>query len=153
MPREQRSTLQWRHYRPDGVSNHQPHHCLLNRLFRRRSKKTSKLRITGLCVGNSPVTGEFPAQMASNAVTVSIWWRHHGLRISTPSVFKMYSVVLKYPKEHSKTYSTYHFSWADSKQFIVTLSYLRTNFLCSRNTKKHFKTRDINHICLLKIRL
>ena len=33
---------------------------LLNRLFGRRSKKTSKLRVTGLCVGNSPVTGEFP---------------------------------------------------------------------------------------------
>ena len=27
--------------------------------------------------GNSPVTGEFPAQMASNAENVSIWWRHH----------------------------------------------------------------------------
>ena len=61
----------------DSVSNHQPHNCLLNRLFRRRSKKTSKLRVTGLCVGNSPVTGEFPAQMASNAENVSIWWRHH----------------------------------------------------------------------------
>ena len=47
--------------------------------FRRRSKKTSKLRVTGLCVGNSPVTGEFPAQMASNAEKVSIWWRHHGI--------------------------------------------------------------------------
>ena len=46
-------------------------------LFRRRSKKTSKLRVTGLCVGNSPGTGEFPAQMASNAENVSIWWRHH----------------------------------------------------------------------------
>ena len=52
---------------PDGVSNHQPRDCLLNRLFRRRSKKTSKLRVTGLCAGNSPGTGEFPAQMASNA--------------------------------------------------------------------------------------
>ena len=40
-------------------------------------KDTSKLRVTGLCVGNSPVTGEFPAQMASNAENVSIWWRHH----------------------------------------------------------------------------
>ena len=54
-----------------------PHDCLLNRLFRRRSKKTSKLRATGLCEENSPVTGEFPAQMASNAENVSIWWRHH----------------------------------------------------------------------------
>ena len=42
-------------------------------------KKTSKLRVTGLCVGNLPGTGEFPAQMASNAENVSIWWRHHGL--------------------------------------------------------------------------
>ena len=61
----------------DCVSNHQPHHCLLNRLFGRRSKKTSKLRVTGLCVGNSPGTGEFPIQMASNAENVSIWWRDH----------------------------------------------------------------------------
>ena len=47
-------TLPWRHNDHDGVSNHQPHGCLLNRLFRRISKKTSKLRVTGLCVGNSP---------------------------------------------------------------------------------------------------
>ena len=52
--------LKWRHNGRDGVSNHQPHHCLLNRLFERRS-------------GNSPVTGEFPAQMASNAKNVFIW--------------------------------------------------------------------------------
>ena len=38
----------------------------------------STVRVTGLCVGNSPGTGEFPAQMASNAENVSIWWRHHG---------------------------------------------------------------------------
>ena len=43
---------------------------------RRRSKKTSKLRITGLCEGNSPVTGEFPAQRACIAENDSIWWRH-----------------------------------------------------------------------------
>ena len=69
--------LQWRHIECDGVSNHQPHDCLLNRLFRLRPKKTSKLCVTGLCAGNSPVTGEFPAQRASNAENVSIWWRHH----------------------------------------------------------------------------
>ena len=60
-------TLEWRHNGHDGVSNHQPEHCFLNRLFRRRSQKTSKLCVTGFCVGNSPVTGEFPTQMASNA--------------------------------------------------------------------------------------
>ena len=48
------STLQWRHNGRDSVSNHQPHDCLLNRLFRRWSKKTSKLRVTGLSAGNSP---------------------------------------------------------------------------------------------------
>ena len=60
-------TLQWLHNRRDDVSNHQPHDYLLSRLFGRRSKKTSKLRVTGLCAGNSPGIGEFPAQMASNA--------------------------------------------------------------------------------------
>ena len=70
-------TLLWRYDELDGVSNHQPHDCLLNRLFGRRSKKTSKLRVTGLCVGNSPGAGEFPAQMASYEENVSIWWRHH----------------------------------------------------------------------------
>ena len=70
-------SLRWRHNGRDSISNHQPHDCLLNRLFRRRSKKISKLRVTGLCAGNSPGTGEFPAQMASNAENVSIWWRHH----------------------------------------------------------------------------
>ena len=46
--------LHWRHNDHDDVSNHQPHGCLLNCLFRHRSKKTSKLCITGLCAGNSP---------------------------------------------------------------------------------------------------
>ena len=72
-------SLRRRYNGRDSVSNHQPHDCLLNRLFRRRSKKTSKLRVTGLCAGNSPGTGEFPAQMASYAENVSIWWRHHDI--------------------------------------------------------------------------
>ena len=40
-------------------------------------RKHQKLRVTGFCEGNSPGTGEFPAQMASNVENVSIWWRHH----------------------------------------------------------------------------
>ena len=72
-----RRTLQGRHNGPDSVSNHQPHDSLLNRLFRRRSKKTSKLCVTGLCAGNSLETGEFPAQMASNAEKATIWLRRH----------------------------------------------------------------------------
>ena len=69
--------LRWRHNGLDSVSSHQPHDCLLNRSFGRRSKKTSKLRVTGLCVGNSTVT--------SNAENVSIWWRHHGLLVAAPN--------------------------------------------------------------------
>ena len=65
--------LEWRHNGLDSVSNHQPYDRLLQRLFRYRSKKTSKLCVTGLCV----VPGEFPAEMASNAENGSIWWRHH----------------------------------------------------------------------------
>ena len=71
--------LSWRHNEHNCVSNHQPCVCSLNRLFRCRSKKTSKLRVTGLCAGNSPVTGEFPAQRASDAENGSFWWRHHGI--------------------------------------------------------------------------
>ena len=45
---------------------------------RRRSKKTSKLRVTDLCEGNSPVTNEFPAQRASNAdLMTSSWYLKH----------------------------------------------------------------------------
>ena len=60
--------LQWRHNERDDVSNHQRLDCLLHCSFRRRSKKTSKLRVTGRCKGNSPVIGEFHVPRASNAV-------------------------------------------------------------------------------------
>ena len=93
-------SLQWRNNGRDGVSNHQPHHCLLNRLSRRRSKKTAKLRFTGLCVGNSPVTGEFPTQMASNAENVSIWWRHHVCTLKVKNLTALTPVILK--QEYSR---------------------------------------------------
>ena len=57
---------QWRHNgRGDGVSNHRCIDCLLSRLLRRKSKKTSKLRVTGLCEGDPPVIGGFRPQRAS----------------------------------------------------------------------------------------
>ena len=71
--------LQWRHNGRNGVSNYQPYDCLLNSLFRPRSKKTSKLCVTALCAVKSPVNGEFPAQMANNTEDFSIWWRHHAI--------------------------------------------------------------------------
>ena len=48
--------------------------------FRCGSKHTSKLHVTDLCCGTSPVTGEFPAQRARNAENVSIWWRQYECR-------------------------------------------------------------------------
>ena len=48
-------TLQWRHNGRDGISNNQRLACLLNRLFRHSSKKTSKLRVTDLYEGNLPM--------------------------------------------------------------------------------------------------
>ena len=71
--------LRWRHNGHHGVSNHHPHDCLHNRLFRHRSKKTSKPHVPGLCMGNSPGTGEFPAQMASYVENFSIWRRIHDI--------------------------------------------------------------------------
>ena len=78
-------SLQWHHNDCDGVSNHQRLDYLLNRLFRHRSKKTSKLRITGICEGTPPVIGGYPSQTNSNTENVSIWWRHYGRRLLTPN--------------------------------------------------------------------
>ena len=71
-------SLQWRHNKRDVVSNYRPLDYLLHCLFRRRWKKISKLRLTGLCEGNPPVAGGFPSQRASNGGNVSIWWHYHG---------------------------------------------------------------------------
>ena len=92
--------LQWRHNEPDGVSNHQPHDCLPKRSFRHISKKTSKLRVTGLCEGNSPLTGEFPAQRASNAENASIWWRHHDSLYSLLKIYRVPASVRHMIKTH-----------------------------------------------------
>ena len=109
-------TLQWRHNGQDDVSSHQPHDCLLNRLFGRRSKTTRKLRVTGLCSGNSLGTGEFPAQLGSNAENVSIWWRHHywtllfqgALQLNIMRPDKMIDDIVKYrPFLHF----IWHFDW------------------------------------------
>ena len=71
------ASLQWRHNGHVSVSNHQPHDCLLSRLFRPRSKENIKApRHWPLC-GEFTGTGEFPTQIASYTENVSIWWHHH----------------------------------------------------------------------------
>ena len=85
------TALQWRHNEHDGVSNPEPRDCLFSRYSRRKSKKTSKLRVTDLCKGNSPVTGEFHAQRASNAENVSTRWRHHDVQNIMALVLVLFS--------------------------------------------------------------
>ena len=65
-------SLRWRHNGHDGVSNHQHNDRLLNRLFRRRSKKISKPCVTGICERNSPVSGEFPTQRSHSVESPSM---------------------------------------------------------------------------------
>ena len=110
--------LLWRHNGYDCVPNHQPHHCLFNCLFERRSKKTSKLRVTGLCVGNTPVPGDFPAQMASNAqmfpfddVIMGTWSDRH---LSSKSNINFYEMC---------NYEFMNCSWAKSHSNAKMLSY------------------------------
>ena len=67
------------HNECDGISDHQSFDCLFNCLFRRRSKKTSKLHITVLCKENPLATGGFSSQRASSTENVSIWWLHHDI--------------------------------------------------------------------------
>ena len=85
-------TLQWRYSERDGISNHRRLDYLLNHLFRRRSKETSKLRVTGIYERNSPVTGEFPAQRANNAENVTFYTH-------TQTYFELtrYTLCLTYP--------------------------------------------------------
>ena len=122
--------LRWRHNGRDGVSNHQPHACLLNRLFRRRLKKTSKFRVTGICVGNSPGTGDFPAQRASDAENVSVWWRHHATH--WPGVV----MIPTFPPLHHKScdgvgfMTTFRFHWWLSSGNIL--------FMCPASKKRRY---------------
>ena len=74
--------LQWRHNERDVVTNHRHLVCLLNRSFSGRSKKTSKL-----------VIGEFPAQRASNAENISIWWRYHSLSFFLTAFYSKFPIL------------------------------------------------------------
>ena len=122
--------LQWRHNELNDVSNHQPHDRLI-RLLTRRSKKTSKFRVTGFVWGihrQSPVAFEFPAQMASDAENVSIWWRHHGKFRARPND------ILKLVKWSNLEFSFAYFghflsllqrnAWTDYHQIWETLSWI-----------------------------
>ena len=87
-----------------------PDQCLLNGLFRRRSKKTSKLRVTGLCARNSPVTGEFLAQMASNA-----------------EMFPSHDVIMA-PSLYRSTLFYFDYRWVRQRDFLSVIQLYIYNF-------------------------
>ena len=136
----QRHPLQWHHNGHDGISNHQPHDCLFNRLFRHRSKKTPKLHVTGLCVGNSPVTGEFPTQMASNVENVSIWWCHHGSdwKLMFAIECLIYRAIIGM---HSATVTMHVpplcLAWATCKQPMPSATFVWLSWICSKLCGNH----------------
>ena len=109
-----------------SVSNYRHLECLLNRLFRRRSKKASKLCVTGLCEGNSPATGKFPTQRASNAENISIWWRHHESSLfqvdppGTPQIMIIFQYLWHCNFKQKRKTSGHSFRWA------ITLFYYHT---------------------------
>ena len=76
-------------------------------------RKTSKLHVTGLCAGNSPVTGEFPTQMASNAENASIWWRHHG------NLWIGFAPTEPYVTKTGSTQQVLHI-WAQFYEFVLS---------------------------------
>ena len=89
-------------------------------LIKARMKKISKLRVTGLCEGNSPWTGEFPAQRAGNAENISIWWRHHVLYCS--SLVFWYRAESRFAPSQWETALHYNdVSLAERKHGISTL--------------------------------
>ena len=59
-----------------------------------RNRKKSKHRVTGLCEGNSPVTGEYPAQRGRNAENVYIWWRHESHKTNGLLIFSAHISAL-----------------------------------------------------------
>ena len=81
-----RQTLQWRHNEPDGILNHRRlivYSTVCSGADQRKHQSSASLTFAG----NSPVTGEFPAQRASNAENVSIWWRHHALGTGNAGIY------------------------------------------------------------------
>ena len=113
-------SLQWRHIEHDGVSNHQRLDCLRSRLFGRKSKRTSKLRITGLCEGNSTVTGEFSTQRETNAEMVPLMTlschaafpNHYGDVVMDTIASQITSLAIVYSTVSSGAYQRKHQSSA-----------------------------------------
>ena len=138
--------LQWRHNGRGGVPSHQPYHCLPNRLFSRRSKKTSKLPVTCPCAGNSSLIDEFPAQMASNAENVSTRWRHHAkLQLLSGAVMTHSFYFRGNLSRWWRVNSSFPGQMAHITQTIFSNSFLWLKVLCSDS--------NFTEVFSLKVRL
>ena len=109
--------------------NHRLFDCLPNRLVRRRSQKTSKLRVTGLCEWYPPVTGGFSSQRATNAENVKIWWRQYGTKLCytvemLKIQYKLISQSLKWTMSMLEI-KIIHFCWIEYIRFMLII-YIQT---------------------------
>ena len=109
--------LRWRYNGCDkNVSNHQSHDCLLNRLFGHRSKKTIKLRITGLCAGihRSPVSSPHKGPVTRKMFPFD--------DVIMPShIFKKTMLSVK-PINTTLRFTVWHHTCASSKEWGTAVS-------------------------------
>ena len=142
---------QWCHNECQSVSNHRRLYCLINRLFWRRSNKTSKLWVTGLCEGNPPVTGGFPSQRASYTESVFIWWCHNDTCIWQVNITSQSSCVrVTHQMDLAPSYITGHvrfcYHWDSYEQlpfFLASWKNTAWNFWFSYNI--YFAALVINY--------
>ena len=122
-------SLRWRHNEHDGVSNHQPHGCLLNRLFRRRSKKTSKLLVTGLVWwihrGIPRTKGQLRGKRSHLMTSSCQWLRALDQRGDGTTLYWSWPLGLK-PLAHTITIvinpSVYKLAWLSIKSVLILVT-------------------------------
>ena len=136
--------LQWRHNERKGVSNHQRFDYLLNHLFRRKSKKTSKFRVTGLCEGNPPVTGGFPHKgpvtrkmSPFDDVSMPIYWWCYVLLLFTCLSYLVQQFCKRCDNIAFVSFPIFRIKW------LITFP-LRW-FVVSSNL--HFELINVGHVC------
>ena len=134
-------TSQWARWR----LNHQPYECLLNRLFKRSSKKTSKFRVTGLCAGNSPVAGEFPAQTASNAEMfpfdhVIMLWLSCPMNVEgRPERHDMLSTLFNVRDGNPSVTGGFQYKWPVMRSFGVPFDVYPNSLLNNQSSCHYFQ--------------
>ena len=122
------TALQWSHNERDGASNHRRLECLFSRLFRLTSNKISKPALLAHFQGNKLMTGGFPSQRASNAETVSLLWRHHGLKyLITGNYREICDLIGSFTQFHQGIYTFQGVH--SSSNFAMAILFWQTRYL------------------------